>query len=96
MSNFYGLKADMPGGKIYDFEMLKGKVVLIVNTASAWYVRLTSSFHVKSKELFILNGSIRHRSGLTPQYSGTYKLPEAPFLGLHCIFLKIRASEVVC
>ncbi|KDQ59318.1 hypothetical protein JAAARDRAFT_34052 [Jaapia argillacea MUCL 33604] len=33
-SAFYNLKADLPGGKIYDFQELKGKVVLIANTAS--------------------------------------------------------------
>jgi peroxiredoxin len=36
-SEFYSLKAEQPGGKTYDFEQLKGKTVLIVNTASAWY-----------------------------------------------------------
>ncbi|KOS16494.1 glutathione peroxidase [Malassezia pachydermatis] len=34
MVNFYDLKAEMPQGKTYDFQQLKGKVVLIVNTAS--------------------------------------------------------------
>jgi glutathione peroxidase len=38
MASFYHLKADLPGGEQYDFATLKGKVVLIVNTASAWYV----------------------------------------------------------
>nr|AGC26942.1 glutathione peroxidase [Polyporus umbellatus] len=33
-STFYSLKAQLPGGKTYDFEQLLGKVVLIVNTAS--------------------------------------------------------------
>lgn len=33
-TGFYSLKAQLPGGKVYDFEQLKGKVVLIVNTAS--------------------------------------------------------------
>ncbi|KAI0719306.1 thioredoxin-like protein [Cerioporus squamosus] len=33
-SSFYSLKAALPGGKTYDFEQLRGKVVLIVNTAS--------------------------------------------------------------
>ncbi|KAL4064380.1 glutathione peroxidase [Scleroderma citrinum] len=32
--SFYDLKADLPGGKVYDFDQLKGKVVLIVNVAS--------------------------------------------------------------
>ncbi|EIN09702.1 glutathione peroxidase [Punctularia strigosozonata HHB-11173 SS5] len=31
---FYDLKAELPGGKVYDFADLKGKVVLIVNVAS--------------------------------------------------------------
>jgi hypothetical protein len=38
MSTFYDLKADLPKGEKLDFATLKGKVVLIVNTASAWYV----------------------------------------------------------
>ncbi|KAF8554603.1 glutathione peroxidase [Imleria badia] len=33
-TTFYGLKADLPGGKTYNFDQLKGKVVLIVNVAS--------------------------------------------------------------
>lgn len=36
MSEFYNLKAKLPGDKEYDFEQLKGKVVLIVNVASKW------------------------------------------------------------
>ena len=39
-STFYSLKAELPSGKIYDFADLKGKTVLIVNTASNWYVFL--------------------------------------------------------
>jgi len=35
MAGFYSLKAEQPGGKIFDFAELKGKTVLIVNTASA-------------------------------------------------------------
>jgi hypothetical protein len=35
-SPFYSLKAVMPGNKTYDFADLKGKTVLVVNTASAW------------------------------------------------------------
>ena len=35
-ASFYSLKATRPGNKVYDFEQLKGKVVLIVNTASKW------------------------------------------------------------
>jgi glutathione peroxidase-family protein len=37
MTSFYNLKAELPGKeKVYDFSQLKGKLVLIVNTASAW------------------------------------------------------------
>lgn len=36
MSEFYNLKAQLPGGKEYDFQQLKGKVVLVVNVASKW------------------------------------------------------------
>ncbi|KZP27321.1 glutathione peroxidase [Athelia psychrophila] len=35
MSTFYDLKAPLPNGETLDFSTLKGKVVLIVNTASA-------------------------------------------------------------
>ena len=38
MSGFHSLKAELPNGQVYDFEQLKGKVVLIVNVASKWYV----------------------------------------------------------
>ena len=43
-ASFYSLKATRPGNKEYDFEQLKGKVVLIVNTASKWYAVAFSSF----------------------------------------------------
>ncbi|TFK92643.1 glutathione peroxidase-like protein [Polyporus arcularius HHB13444] len=33
-SSFYSLKATLSGGKTFDFEQLRGKVVLIVNVAS--------------------------------------------------------------
>ncbi|KIJ13435.1 GSH peroxidase family [Paxillus involutus ATCC 200175] len=33
-TNFYDLKADLPNGNSYNFDELKGKVVLIVNVAS--------------------------------------------------------------
>lgn len=36
MSGFYNLKAQLPGNKEYDFDQLKGKVVLVVNVASQW------------------------------------------------------------
>lgn len=39
MSSFYELKPQLPNGKTYDFGELKGKVVLIVNVASKWYVQ---------------------------------------------------------
>ena len=39
MSQFYELKPELPNGKAYDFEQLKGKVILIVNVASKWYVQ---------------------------------------------------------
>jgi hypothetical protein len=38
-TNFYDLKADLPNGNSYNFDELKGKVVLIVNVASQWCVR---------------------------------------------------------
>ncbi|KAF9061332.1 thioredoxin-like protein [Rhodocollybia butyracea] len=34
-TGFYSLQAEMPGNKTLDFADLKGKVILIVNTASA-------------------------------------------------------------
>jgi len=34
MSEFYNLKTPLPGDNVYDFEQLRGKVVLIVNVAS--------------------------------------------------------------
>jgi glutathione peroxidase len=40
--SFYDLKATLPGkDRVYDFAELKGKPVLIVNTASKWYVSTT-------------------------------------------------------
>ena len=36
MAEFYNLKAKLPGDKEYNFEQLKGKVVLVVNVASQW------------------------------------------------------------
>ncbi|KAG8756727.1 hypothetical protein FRC12_010481 [Ceratobasidium sp. 428] len=40
MSTFYDLKAASPRGE-YNFDQLKGKVVLIVNVASKWQVDLS-------------------------------------------------------
>lgn len=35
--SFYDLQAPLPGkDRVYDFAQLKGKTVLIVNTASKW------------------------------------------------------------
>ncbi|KAI0734346.1 glutathione peroxidase [Irpex lacteus] len=34
MSEFYKLKTELPNGQVFDFEQLRGKVVLIVNVAS--------------------------------------------------------------
>lgn len=38
-TTFYDFKADLPGGKTYDFDQLKGRVVLVVNVASQWYAQ---------------------------------------------------------
>ena len=57
------MKADLPGGKVYDFADLKGKTVLIVNVASKWCVLLESP-----NLLDILKPPV---SGFTPQYKGT-------------------------
>lgn len=43
MSSFHDLKAELPGGKVYDFQDLKGQVVLVVNVASKWCVMLSGS-----------------------------------------------------
>jgi peroxiredoxin len=60
---FYDLKADLPGGKVYDFADLKGKVVLIVNVASQWWVAwMHSSSVIPTNDI---------SSGFTPQYKGT-------------------------
>lgn len=40
--SFYDLKAELPSSDIYDFNQLKGKVVLIVNVASQWCVPTSS------------------------------------------------------
>jgi len=67
-NTFYDLKAELPSGQTYDFEQLKGKVVLVVNVASKWYVnncRRSMSIH-----LFGLS------SGFTPQYKGEYMVLE--------------------
>lgn len=52
MSSFYSLKATLPGNKEYDFAQLKGKVVLIVNVASAWYVLVLQHLVSIFKALF--------------------------------------------
>lgn len=38
-TSFYDLKAARPGQQTYDFDQLRGKVVLVVNVASQWCVR---------------------------------------------------------
>jgi hypothetical protein len=38
MTSFHNLKAELPTEGVYDFAQLKGKTVLIVNTASGWCV----------------------------------------------------------
>lgn len=60
-TGFYSLKAELPGGKVYDFADLKGKTVLIVNVASKWCA------HSQSPNLLIYNPLV---SGFTPQYKG--------------------------
>lgn len=64
-STFYSLKAELPSGKTYDFADLKGKTVLIVNTASKWYVLLFNLIPMRV-------ASLEHSefSGFTPQYTG--------------------------
>ena len=39
-SKFYTFKPELPGDKTYDFEQLRGKVVLVVNVASKWFVQV--------------------------------------------------------
>lgn len=66
-SKFYSLKAVLPSGKTYDFADLKEKTVLIVNTASNWYVHLIND----SEELIAW---LEHSgfSGFTTQYTGEW------------------------
>ena len=59
-STFYTLKAERPGGKTLEFTELRGKTVLIVNVASAWYV-LYHSLKMRYWHSY---------SGFTPQYKG--------------------------
>jgi glutathione peroxidase-family protein len=70
MSTFYDLKADLPGGAAYDFSTLKGKVVLIVNTASAWYVTPFALSKHESDPNFsaVLLPSTRVHNNLTTLY----------------------------
>ena len=65
-SGFYSLKTELPGGKEYSFSELKGKVVLIVNVASKWYV-----YHQHAIGFFELTTPF---SGFTPQYKGLQNL----------------------
>jgi peroxiredoxin len=41
MASFHDLKAELPNGSTFAFAELKGKVVLVVNVASKWFVRYT-------------------------------------------------------
>ncbi|KAL4072704.1 thioredoxin-like protein [Scleroderma yunnanense] len=63
--SFYDLKADLPGGKVYDFDQLKGKVVLIVNVASQWCACFCP---------FVESHPTLLSSGFTPQYKGLQSL----------------------
>ena len=74
MSGFYSLKAERPGGNVYDFAALKGKTVLIVNVASKWCVLSCFIDCRQSTHPFWSS------SGFTPQYKGIYNhiLTEIP------------------
>jgi len=73
-SGFYSLKAELPNGKTYDFEQLKGKVVLIVNVASKWCVPLAPWIgHRVSASDPLLTDPLLY-SGFTPQYKGLQAL----------------------
>lgn len=61
-STFYGLKAPLPNGTEYDFEQLKGKVVLVVNVASKWCVDTVCRCRRYAERSL--------SSGFTPQYKG--------------------------
>jgi len=68
--SFYNLKAELPRGDMYDFNQLKGKVVLVVNVASQWCVP-TSSVPLPS----FIDASLLFSSGFTPQYKGASPMP---------------------
>jgi hypothetical protein len=82
MSGFYSLKAEQPGGKIFDFAELKGKTVLIVNTASAWYVVLRTLSLVSSITTAIAASLLNTRVCLTGSLilSRTHTLLRPPIL----------------
>jgi len=73
MSEFYDLKAKLPGDKEYGFEQLKGKVVLIVNVASKCgftpqYKGLQELYDkYKDKDFIILGFPCNQFGGQEPQ-----------------------------
>lgn len=95
MSSFYDLKADLPGGEKYDFATLKGKVVLIVNTASAWYVTLSApsgqlSDHTRKLSVVSLpNTRVRY-----PPLSISFQI-DSPHAGLQALWNKYKEKDFV-
>ena len=71
-TGFYSLKAELPGGKTYDFAQLKGKTVLIVNVASKWCVRYLVTLDRKLTVSYLADSrlSIKVRSGSTSNHQG--------------------------
>merc|ERR1712130_959373 len=64
MVNFYQLKAAMPNGNFYNFDQLKNKVVLIVNTASKCgftpqFEGLEKLFQKYESRGFVILGSVQ-------------------------------------
>ena len=51
MSTFHTLKAELPNGSQLEFEQLKGKVVLVVNVASKWYVISNDRFDLQKLKI---------------------------------------------
>ena len=80
MSDFYSLKATKPDGTVLHFADLKGKAVLIVNTASAWYVLQLPTLSITADN---------DHSGFTSQYTGVtpFVFP-CPYL----VLIHVRSS----